>query len=67
MERREYKTTTGKIGMRTEEEIAMILEFESRGLRVDEIKTEESGAITVTWADGRVSEYHKIRLVSEEA
>jgi hypothetical protein len=56
-----FTTTTGKKGLHTEEEIDMVHEFESRGLRVDEISTVNM-VVTVKWADGTTSEYHKIRF-----
>ena len=59
MKKHWYKTTTGKRGLHTEEEIKMILEFESRGFTVDEIKTVD-GKTIVKWGDGTKSVYYKI-------
>ena len=52
-----FKLINGTRGMFTNEEIDMVLYFESKGYRVNGIKTKETGTIVVTWSDGSESEY----------
>lgn len=62
MKKHSFKLSNGFRGMFTEEEIDMVLYFESKGYRVNGIKTVENGKVIVKWSDGSESEYLKVTM-----
>lgn len=62
MKKISFKMTNGVRKMCTKEEIKMVLYFESKGLRVNDIETEENGVVVVLFSDGVKRRYEPFEI-----